>query len=227
MAIALSTNLLCNHEIVSIYRGREDGILAVKLRCKENDSLIGLLANYLAPDSYRFGKDPEKYFNDNSLVFSDLSDCDLLVAGGDLNSRTRTDPDFIADIDGHTPPRQNPDREKNSHGEHFLTFLRDNRALICNGRVTPEFNDFTFLDPQGRSVPDYIYCPADHIQYCSSLHVMKVSDVINNYNLPIPHSLPDHSILIAEFDITCVSPCNMPRPKTDSLSHIVTCYESL
>ena len=88
VAIAISENLLCTHDLVTVIRGREDGILAVKLKCKENDALIGLLANYLPPDSYRFGKEPEKYFDDNSLVFSDLSECDLVVAGGDLNSRT-------------------------------------------------------------------------------------------------------------------------------------------
>ena len=215
VAIAISNNLLCNHDIVTVYRGREDGILAVKLRCRDNDALIGLLANYLSPDSYRFGKDPESYFNDNSLVFSDLSDCDLLVAGGDLNSRTRTDPDFIADIDGHTAPRQNPDKDKNSHGDFFLNFLKDNRALICNGRITPELNDFTFINPRGCSMPDYIYCPADHIQYCSLLQVIKVSDVINFYNLPVPSSLPDHSILVAEFDIKYVS---YPTQKPPSAS---------
>ena len=92
-AIALSNKLLCNHVIVATYRGRQDGILAVKLRNTENDHLIGLLCNYLPPDSFHYGKDPESYFIDNSIVFSDLSDCDLLVAGGDLNARTKEDLD--------------------------------------------------------------------------------------------------------------------------------------
>ena len=92
-AIALSNKLLCNHVIVATYRGRQDGILAVKLRNTENDHLIGLLCNYLPPDSFHYGKDPESYFIDNSIMFSDLSDCDLLVAGGDLNARTKEDLD--------------------------------------------------------------------------------------------------------------------------------------
>jgi hypothetical protein len=81
LAIALSNKLLLNHIIVATYKGRQDGILAVKLRCTENGSLIGLLANYLPPDSYHYGKDPDSFYLDNSLVFSD---CDLIVAGGDL-----------------------------------------------------------------------------------------------------------------------------------------------
>ena len=183
-------------------RGRQDGILAIKIRCSDNDLVIGLLANYLPPDSFHYGKDPESFYLDNSLVYSDLSDCDLVVAGGDLNSRTREEFDYIADLDYNTLPRTNPDLDKNSHGEYFLQFLKDNRALICNGRVTPELNDFTFLSPRGRSVPDYIYCPADHIKYCTSMKVIRVSDIINQFNLPLPHSLPDHSVLISEFDLS-------------------------
>ena len=110
-AIALSNKMLNNHVIVTTIRGRQDGILAVKLRNTDNDNLIGLLCNYLPPDSFHYGKDPESFYVDNSLVFSDLSDCDLLVAGGDLNSRTKEDFDYIPDIDSDTKPRKNPDLE--------------------------------------------------------------------------------------------------------------------
>ena len=200
-AIALSDKLLSNHVIVDTIKGRQDGILAVKLRCTDNDALVGLLANYLPPDSYHYGKDPESYYLDNSLVYTELEDCDLLIAGGDLNSRTQDDLDYLPCVDADVSSRSNPDNEKNKHGEYFLQFLKDNRALICNGRVTPDLNDFTFVSPRGRSVPDYIYCPADHIQYCVSMQVLRVSDAINMFCLPVPFSLPDHSILVSEFDL--------------------------
>ena len=214
-AIAINNDLLSNHVIVATYKGKQDGILSVKLRCVDNDVLIGLLVNYLPPDNYHFGKDPESFFNDNSLIYSDLSDCDLVVCGGDLNSRTKEDLDFIVDVDGNCTPRSNPDLEKNSHGNYFLDFLKDNRALICNGRVTPELNDFTFISPRGRSVPDYIYCPADHIQYCTSCSVLKVSSVIDQFCLPVPNSLPDHSILLSEFDISYDAP-SVPKVPSNS-----------
>ena len=153
--------------------------------------------------TYHYGKDAEGYFTDLSVLWSDLSDCDLVVGGGDLNSRTKNEVDYIPEIDGKfVLPRTNPDDNKNSHGGYFLQFLKDNRALICNGRVTPELNDFTFLNARGRSVPDYIYCPADHIHYCKSLKVIKMSDVINEYNLHVPTSVPDHSILVSQFNIS-------------------------
>ena len=149
------------------------------------------------------GRDPEGYFAENAVIWSDLSDCDLVVGGGDLNSRSKEELDFLPDIDGNLiPPRTNPDQFKNSHGDCFLQFLKDNRSLICNGRITPHQNDFTFLSTRGRSVPDYIYCPADHLQYCKIAKVIKVSDVINDYKLNIPSSLPDHSIVVCKFDIS-------------------------
>ena len=203
VAIALNNRLLTNHIIVAEYKGTYDGLLALKLRNIDSDSLIGIVVNYLPPDSFHYGRDPEGYFADNSVIWSDLLDCDLVLGGGDLNSRTKSELDYLPEIDGKLiSPRSNPDTVKNNHGEYFLQFLKDNRALICNGRVTPELNGFTFLSVRGRSVPDYIYCPADHIQYCKSLKVMKVSEIIDLYKLPPPSSLPDHSLLIGDFDIS-------------------------
>ena len=165
--------------------------------------MLGIVANYLPPDTFHYGRDPEGYFTDNSVIWSDLSECDLLVGGGDLNSRTKSDLDYIPEIDGKLiPPRSNPDTIKNSHGSYFLQFLKENRALICNGRISPHLNDFTFLSTRGRSVPDYIYCPTDQIHQCREVEVVKVSDIIARFNLAVPNSIPDHSILVARFDIS-------------------------
>ena len=35
------------------------------------------------------GKDPETFFNEASVLFEDLSDCDIRIGGGDLNARTK------------------------------------------------------------------------------------------------------------------------------------------
>ena len=119
--------------------------MAVKLKCTDNDALIGMLCNYLPPDSYRYGKDAESYFTDSSIVISDLSDCDLIVAGGDLNARTKCELDYIPEVDNLSLARTNPDTDKNQHGNQFLQYLKNNRALILNGRITPEHNNFTFV----------------------------------------------------------------------------------
>ena len=82
VAIAINKRILRNHSIVAVYRGNHEGILSVKLRSNDNDILIGILVNYLPPDSFHYGRDPEGYFADNAVVWSDLSDCDLVLGGG-------------------------------------------------------------------------------------------------------------------------------------------------
>ena len=50
---------------------------------------------------------------------------------------------------------QEPIRIKNKHGNSFITFLKENRSVILNGRITPELNNFTFVSPnRGCSIPD-------------------------------------------------------------------------
>ena len=203
LAIAFQNLFLKSYNVLKVYHSSHDGILAIKLYNKFFDVNIAIVGNYLPPDSFHYGRDPETSFNANSVIWTDLSDCDLLVGAGDLNSRTKNYLDFLPDVDGYLLPRSNPDNIKNSHGELFLQFLRDNRALICNGRITSELNNFTFISPQGKSVPDYIYCPADHINFCKSVKVWTLSDIINQYNIIPPRCIPDHSVILGQFDVSC------------------------
>ena len=93
---------------------------------------------YLSPDNYRYGQDAEGYFNDAAVMWEDFLDCDLIIGAGDVNARTKELLDYIPEIDGSLiPNRTNPDKIKNSHGDCFLTFLKENRAIILNGRITP------------------------------------------------------------------------------------------
>ena len=134
--------------------------IAVKMKCNKSENTIGILGLYLSPNTYRYGQDTEEFFNQASLLWQDLWDCDLIIGGGDINARTKDLVDYIPEIDGRIiPVRQNPDNSKNSHADSFITFLKDNRAIVLNGRVTPEYNNYTFVSTRGCSVPDYIFCP--------------------------------------------------------------------
>ena len=79
VAIAINNRLLNNHSIIATYKGTHDGILAIKLKNNECDALIGIVANYLPPDTFHYGRDAEGYFADNAVIWSDLSDCDLVL----------------------------------------------------------------------------------------------------------------------------------------------------
>ena len=144
-----------------------DGQLSIKLVNNVNEFSIGILALYLPPDNYIYGRDPENFFNQAAALWEDLSDCDLLVGSGDVNSRTKEIMEYIPEIDGNLiKPRYNPDLIKNSHADSFISFLKDNRSIILNGRVTPEYNNYTFVSPRGCSVPDYLFYPIDHHLTC-------------------------------------------------------------
>ena len=95
VAIAINERLLVNHSILTVYKGTHDGILAIKLKNNESDVKLGIVVNYLPPDTFHYGRDPGGYFADNAAIWSDMSDCDLLVGGGDLNSRTKCDLDRV------------------------------------------------------------------------------------------------------------------------------------
>ena len=109
--------------------------------------------------------------------------------------------DFIPEIDGDLiPKRSNPDKFKNAHGDCFLTFLKENRSIILNGRVTPELNNFTFVSPnRGSSVPDYQFCPVDHLKCCTEMKTMLISEVVNMSGILPLSNLPDHSTIMGTF----------------------------
>ena len=198
IAIAIHNTVLETHVVVGVYKGL-DGQIGLKLKNTLNDFLLGIFGLYLSPDSYIYGQDPENFLNEASVIWDDLSDCDMRIGSGDLNSRTQTAIDYLPDIDGNLPPRTNPDPKKNSHGGHFITFLKDNRAIILNGRVTPEKNNFTFVSTRGCSVPDYMFCPVNELMYCKEMKTLLIRDLVNSLSIPPPESLPDHSILSGTF----------------------------
>ena len=188
-----------SHKLLSIFKGI-DGQIAIKLKCNTTKVTVGILGLYLSPDSYRYGQDAEGFFNQASVLWQDLSDCDLVLGSGDVNSRTKEISDFIPDIDGKLiPQRFNPDNSKNAHAESFLTFLKDNRSIILNGRVTPQLNNYTFVSTRGCSVPDYFFCPVDNLYNCTEMKTILMSEAVNMLGLVPPHNLPDHSILSGTF----------------------------
>ena len=199
VAIALHNSLLNSHSIISIVKG-VDGQLAIQLENNFNNFKIGILALYLSPDNYHYGRDPETFFNEAAVLYEDLTGCDLLVGTGDVNCRTKQLIEYIPDIDGNLiPPRQNPDQTKNSHANSFIHFLKDNRSIILNGRITPELNNYTFVNPRGCSVPDYMFCPIDHMAFCKQMKTWLMSDIVNTFKIQPPNQLPDHSILVGKF----------------------------
>ena len=212
IAIAMHNSLLDTHTIVATIKG-SDGQLAIKLKHLKTDFTIGIMGLYLSPDSFHYGQDAEGYFNESSVLWDDLGDCDLLVGAGDVNARTKQLLDYIPDIDGDLiPERINPDKVKNPHGDAFLTFLKGNRAIILNGRITPQFNNFTFVTSRGCSVPDYIFSPVNHLHFCKEMKTLLITDLVNSSGLKPPQTIPDHSILQGTFITSLNQSSNNDQP---------------
>ena len=123
IAIAVHCSALESHFVLSVNKC-EDGQMSLKLKNVNNDFLIGILALYLLSDNYIYGWDPETFFNNASVLWEDLYDCDLLLAGSDVNSRTTDLVHFLPDVDSQLiPTRGNPDRAKNKQSNSFITHL--------------------------------------------------------------------------------------------------------
>ena len=199
IAIAIHNSVIECHTLQSVFKG-VDGQIAIKLKCNKTEVTVGVLGLYLSPDSYRYGQDAEGFFNQASVLWEDLSDCDLRIGSGDLNARTKELVDYIPEIDGKIiPNRVNPDKSKNAHADNFITFLKDYHTIILNGRITPQYNNYTFVSTRGSSVPDYFFCPIENLYNCTEMKTILMSEVVNMLGLIPPRILPDHSILSGTF----------------------------
>ena len=71
VAIAINNRVLSDFRIECVDNDT-DGLLGVKLVATEDDFKIGILANYLSPDNYHYGQDPEGYFSHATSLWEDL-----------------------------------------------------------------------------------------------------------------------------------------------------------
>ena len=86
--------------------------------------------------------------------------------------------------------------ENKSHGSCFLTFLKENGAIILNCRSTPIYNDFTFVSSNRESsVSDYQFCPAEHLQYYTKMRTLLMSEIVNLSVIHPTRTLPNCMIM--------------------------------
>ena len=172
-----------------------DGILAIKLTNKHTDYEILLICAYLPPENSNWGRDASGFYaHILSLLYLNY-DCDSVLITGDLNSRIGDAVDYIPDIDMISQRKPLERRtDKNKHGSNLLELLIDAKLCVVNGRISPEFDNFTCISTKGKSVVDYFIVPHMNLINCVKCTVHTVKDIID----PAYHgnvSLPDHSLL--------------------------------
>ncbi len=85
-------------------------------------------------------------------------------------------------------------------------FLLDSKCCIINGRITPEYDNPTFVSTRGTSVVDYIVTPHDCIKQVTKCTVDLCSDIMTELGIENMISdmckAPDHSLVTVTFQIS-------------------------
>ena len=182
-----------------------DGILAVKFTDKLSKFCFLVIAMYLPPEQSTWGRDASSFYAHLLKLVYENTYCDSIILAGDTNSKIGTVQDFIPEVDDGICNRKILDKSKNKHGQEMLDFLSEAAMCVCNGRVTPEFDNYTFVHTRGKSVIDYIAVPFDFISHCIEFKVNIARDMVNQYcnieesDIDLSKIIPDHSILTLKF----------------------------
>ena len=202
----LFKNELFNSFSINAVDKTYDGILGVKFQHKFTDYTFIGISCYLPPENSPWSNNT----NFLSHLISQLyiyGDVDNIFIAGDFNSRVGKLQDGIKNIDDISV-RSSRDGVVNNYGRDFIDFIKDTKLCILNGRITPEYDDFTCVSSRGRSVVDYILSPQLSLKSCKLCKVQPVKELIGEFQLQ--HLIgercrpPDHSVLSLIFVISSV-----------------------
>lgn len=186
-----------------------EGILIVRFKHKHTSHEMIIICCYLPPENSKHGRNGSEFYAYLLQKVYQYRDVDSLYICGDLNSRIITENDFIPEIDD-IPNRTPLDihGNVNGHGECMIDFLLDSKMCITNGRITPQYDDFTYISSLGKSVIDYFIIPHDHIDKCIEQRVLTMRKLIDDNKLQDKildaKHIPDHSIVSLKVKFTNV-----------------------
>ncbi len=159
----------------------------------------------MPPEQSTWGRDAVSFYANIFSLLYEFPDVDATYICGDFNSRMGNKQDVISEID-NVCGRKAIDLGVNKHGTVLNEFLLDGKLCTVNGRLCIENDNFTFIDPRGRSVVDSFNVPVENMGRCKSISVNTARDMIDLYcNISeevynIPGMIPDHSVLYLEIN---------------------------
>ncbi len=193
----LVKSCIANSHNIQVSDSAFDGILSLILTNKSTERQISVTVCYLPPDRSQYGRDTQAFFDHLLQIAYSASDCDLIVMGGDFNSRVGKHLDYIPDVDSICG-RRPLDETTNSHGEAFIEYLKESKQCIVNGRITPHLDNFTSISGRGKAVVDYLIVNHNQIEDVIKCQVLPVRTLCEKLQYKPSGKLPDHSIVLAE-----------------------------
>ena len=182
-------------------------MLGVRFTDKLNDDSMLVYCVYLPPDNSKYSEFNEEILNNLTIEAYREQECDNLFICGDFNARIGDRNDCL-EIDC-TPMRQVVDKTVNKQGEKLLTFVKDIRSCVINGRVTSHLDDYTLVTSyRGSAVVDYHLTRQTDLNSVTEFKVLNTLDAIEKLNL---HSTiregnrpPDHGLLSMTIELSSI-----------------------
>ena len=171
-----------------------DGILMYKFVNKKTSTTLLLGVCYLPPYNSSRQSDSNAFYNILLTKIYETSNCDIILIGGDFNGRIGKEQDYIPDIDT-IPERKAIDTvNPNNQGRDLLEFLFESKLCTTNGRISPDFDNYTYISTNGKSVVDYMLTSHDCLKHFKQCKVHPTRSLCQKMNLKT-NKLPDHSVI--------------------------------
>ena len=196
----LIKNEVAQHYYITISDANFDGILSLKLVNKQTTKQMSITACYLPPERSQYGRNTRAFFDHLLGLSYQTTEFETVVVAGDFNGRIGAALDYIPEIDC-IPKRQVLDSNTNAHGEALLEFLKEGKLCVVNGRVTPNYDNFTSISGRGKAVVDYILTPHSNLEQITKCEVISVKELCEKIEYKPSCKLPDHSIVYCELNI--------------------------
>lgn len=155
---------------IAVVSNKFEGILWVNLIHKSSRRSVGICTCYLPPVGSSRGDRSQEFLDSLKALIIDNYHVDDFVLCGDFNARCG---DLQETSDIHSIPRRTAiDTTYNQMGKELISALDALEMCILNGRLSPDYDDFTSVSPRGMSVVDYIITPAKSFSLFSNFRVL-------------------------------------------------------
>ena len=181
MAILISNELYNNFKIGKCLE-LGDNVIGIKFENVENGETIALFCVYLPPDGSKYSIENEMTLNNLTIEIYNQCEADLIIVCGDFNARIGEKCDIP--VWDSMLPHSAIDKTVNAQGERLLTFVKDIKGCVLNGRLNPEHDDYTSVTAhKGSSVVDYFITKQSDVSGMHQLWVYNMIELISELKL--------------------------------------------